>query len=37
VTPGHLGRRWRLIPVPALSLHPQLETSNNFLETMIGF
>jgi len=24
VTPGHLGRRGRLIPVSALSLHPQL-------------
>jgi DNA-binding MarR family transcriptional regulator len=33
VTPGHLGRRRRLIPVSALSLHPQVETSNIFLET----
>ena len=32
VTPGHLGRRRRLIPVSALSLHVQLETSNRFLE-----
>src|SRR6266480_4888729 len=33
VTPGHLRRRRRLVPVSALSLHPQLKTSNRFLET----
>jgi hypothetical protein len=33
VTPGHLGRRRRLIPVSAPSLHSQLKTSNRFLET----
>ena len=32
VTPGHLGRRRRLIPVSALNLHSQLETSNSFPE-----
>ncbi len=32
VTPGHLGRRRRLIPVSALNLHLQLKTSNRFLE-----
>src|SRR5580693_5229719 len=32
VTLGYLGRRRRLIPVSALSLHSQLETSNGFLE-----
>jgi hypothetical protein len=37
VTPGHLGRRRRLIPVSALSLYPQLKTSNRFLEIEIGF
>jgi hypothetical protein len=37
VTPGHLGRRGRLIPVSALSLHLQLKTGNRFLETMIRF
>jgi putative transposase len=35
VTPGHLSRRRRLIPVSALSLHSQLETSNGFLETVV--
>ena len=37
VTPGHLGRRGRLIPVSALSLLPQLKTSNRFLEITIGY
>jgi hypothetical protein len=37
VTPGHLGRRGRLIPVSALNLHLQLKTSNRFLEMMMGF
>ncbi len=32
MTPGHLGRRMRLLPVSALSPHAQLETSNIFLE-----
>jgi len=35
VTPGHHGRRWRLIPVSAPSLHSQLKTSNIFLETEV--
>ena len=35
VTPGHLGRRRRLIPVSAPSLHSQLKTSNRFLETEV--
>src|SRR6266481_6069216 len=34
VTPGHLGRRGRLIPVSSRSLHSQLKTSNLFLEIM---
>ena len=32
-TLGHLGRRRRLIPVSAPSLHSQLKTGNRFLET----
>jgi hypothetical protein len=32
----HLGRRRRLIPVSALSLRPQLKTSNVFLESLTG-
>ena len=35
MTPGHLGRRRRLIPVPIPSLHSQLKTSNRFLETEV--
>jgi len=35
VTPGHLGRRRRLIPVSALSLHSQPKTSNRFLEIVV--
>jgi hypothetical protein len=33
VIPGGLGRRRRLVPVSALSLHLQLKTGNRFLET----
>jgi hypothetical protein len=33
--PGHLGRRGRLTPVSAPSLHSQLKTSNGFLEIVI--
>jgi hypothetical protein len=32
VNPGHFGRRGRLIPVSAPSLHSQSKTSNRFLE-----
>ena len=35
MTPGHHGRRRRLIPVSAPSLHSQLKTSNRFLETEV--
>ena len=35
MTRGHLGRRRRLIPVSAPSLHSQLKTSNRFLETEV--
>jgi hypothetical protein len=35
VTPGIAGRRRRLIPVPALSLWLQSETSNIFPETIV--
>ena len=37
VTPGHLGRRGRLIPVSSVSLHSQLKTSNLFPEIMTGY
>ena len=37
VTPGHLGRRGRLIPVSPLRLHSQLKTSNLFPEIMICY
>ena len=37
VTPGHLGRRGRLIPVSPLRLHSQLKTSNWFPEIMAGY
>ena len=37
VTPGHLGRRRRLIPVSAPNLYLQLKTSNRFLEFMVVF
>ena len=35
MTSGHHGRRRRLIPVSAPSLHSQLKTSNRFLETEV--
>ena len=35
MTSGHYGRRRRLIPVSAPSLHTQLKTSNRFLETEV--
>jgi hypothetical protein len=35
VTPRHVGRRRRLISESVLSLHPQSETSNKFLEIVV--